>query len=144
MSSSRRRKREGNGNSFTRKAKTLPEISVRLHFMCPRLERFSWPPLTVRESQRKDISVGHFGTIFSITSKIQSPTWLGRPWEFRFHDWPPNTSQIHTQDQCWAFRHITALNPQRNSIQAGSINSHFINNNTNTYTQNSVPCKTLG
>ena len=57
----------------------LSQKSVRLHFMCPRLERFSWPPLTVRESQRKDISVGHFGTIFSITSKIQSPTWLGRP-----------------------------------------------------------------
>ena len=69
MSSSRRRKKEGNGNFFTRKAKTLPEISVRIHFMRPRLELFSWPPLTVRKPERKNASFGHFGTIFSITGK---------------------------------------------------------------------------
>ena len=37
--------------------------------MRPRLELFSWPPLTVRKSERKNASFGHFGTIFSITGK---------------------------------------------------------------------------
>lgn len=64
-----RKKKEGRKNErvipLSGKQK-LAQKSFRLLFMCPRPEFFLWPPMTVRESERANISVGHFG----IRSKI--------------------------------------------------------------------------
>lgn len=58
-----KKEEEGKGNVFIREARTCSETSVRLLFVCQRPELILWAPLTVRESERADISSNHFGII---------------------------------------------------------------------------------